>query len=118
MLMLLLGLGPLAAALPGSEDARLPACCRRLGAHHCAMAMRMMMQEADQQPSFNAPATCPNYPGATPAVVMSKHALIAIAAALPALHTSIALHTPSPDHVSHTPGNIHAVRGPPTTRLV
>jgi len=37
-LVLFFGLGPVAAALHAEEDAGLPACCRRHGAHHCAMA--------------------------------------------------------------------------------
>ena len=40
-LILNLWLGPLAAILPASDESRLPPCCRRHGAHHCAMAARM-----------------------------------------------------------------------------
>ena len=38
LLVLFFGLGPLTATLQGSDDSRLPACCRRNGAHHCVMA--------------------------------------------------------------------------------
>jgi hypothetical protein len=53
-----------ALALTQDSDARLPVCCRRHGAHHCAGNML--------HTSTNAPAAsaiCPNYPqpGATPA---------------------------------------------------
>ena len=41
-LILFFWLGPLETLLPGGEDARLPACCRRHGAHHCAMTLGAM----------------------------------------------------------------------------
>ena len=66
-LILFFGLGPLSAFVDGSEDAGLPACCRRHGAHHCAMYAQIMAMRAgrgiDPTPSFSAPPTCPLYPG-------------------------------------------------------
>jgi hypothetical protein len=68
-LVLFFSLGPLAATLEASDDARLPACCRRHGTHHCAMTARVaaMMTE-----STDARTTAP-------------HALTAAAVGLPAL---------------------------------
>jgi hypothetical protein len=67
LLALMFGLGPLSSTLPGAEDASLPACCRRDGAHHCAMAARMAAMiaavESDANTSVTAPTTCPYYPG-------------------------------------------------------
>ena len=37
LLVLLFGAGPLSFAFSASDDISLPACCRRHGAHHCAM---------------------------------------------------------------------------------
>jgi len=48
LLMVLFGAGPLSFAFSLSDDISLPACCRRLGAHHCAM---------DSQQPQNAPGT-------------------------------------------------------------
>ena len=67
-LILFFWLGPLAAMLPASDgDSRLPPCCRRHGAHHCAMSMRMaaLMSQATSggKPIFTAPLTCPYFPG-------------------------------------------------------
>lgn len=63
LLVLFFGLWPLAGALEDSGDARLPACCRRHGAHHCAMAMQMAAMWAQSStPSFSAPPTCPLFP--------------------------------------------------------
>ena len=66
ILVLFFGLGPLTATLQADEDVRLPACCRRHGAHHCAMAAAMGAQMAararNSQPALTAPSRCPLYP--------------------------------------------------------
>lgn len=47
-------------ALALSSDANLPACCRRNGAHHCAM---QMAQSESNDPAFTSvPERCPAYP--------------------------------------------------------
>jgi hypothetical protein len=86
-LILLFGLGPLAEALPANAESRLPACCRRHGAHHCAMAARMAAAQSlpGSAPVFAPPATCPNYPGTLAASTATIHALTAKAAGLPTL---------------------------------
>ena len=85
-LMLLLGFGPLAATLEASDDARLPACCRRLGAHHCAMPdalITSMARVESRTPIVTAPSHCPLYPGAALATLASPRALAASRAELP-----------------------------------
>jgi hypothetical protein len=66
-LILTFALGPLSALADGSEDANLPACCRRAGAHHCAMSVhRVAMRaeaESEKTTSVGVPSTCPQYPG-------------------------------------------------------
>jgi hypothetical protein len=88
-LALLFGLGPLAATLPGSDDARLPSCCRRNGAHHCDMSdatLARMMEAALGQVILSAPAHCPMYPGNVHALLPPGHAITSAEAAdLPAL---------------------------------
>jgi hypothetical protein len=77
LLILSFGLGPLAATLGASEDARLPACCRRHGAHHCAMSMGMaatMAEASSGETMVRPPLTCSNFPGAT-AAIRGPHAL-------------------------------------------
>jgi hypothetical protein len=46
--------------LPGVDESQLPFCCRRHGAHHCAM------DAPAQSPglAFKAPSRCPQFPGA------------------------------------------------------
>jgi hypothetical protein len=117
LLILVFGLGPLSATLQASEDASLPACCRRNGAHHCAMAAQVAAMgghsSPDPRPAFTVPLTCPYYPGARPLLVTAVHALAANASPVPGLRArsfapaagrALALSSPSRNH----PG-----RGPP-----
>jgi hypothetical protein len=66
LLVLIFLLGPLATLPAASEDASLPACCRRNGEHHCAMAMQGMAAAtpvpAGASPVLQAPLQCPYYP--------------------------------------------------------
>ena len=79
LLILFFGLGPLSAFVDSSEDAGLPACCRRHGAHHCAMYAEIMAMRAgrgiDPTPSFSASPTCPLYHGPTFSILIPAHAL-------------------------------------------
>jgi hypothetical protein len=63
-LILLLWMPALAALLPGSEDMRLPFCCRREGAHHCAMDLA---DHGTSAPAIKAPSRCSQFPVALPA---------------------------------------------------
>ena len=85
-LILFFWLGPLSALLPASEDARLPACCRRHGAHHCAMAMQtaaMLAEDASGKHIVTAPSTCPAYPGSTAATTTPPQAMAAALLSFP-----------------------------------
>jgi hypothetical protein len=89
LLLLFFGLGPLAATLQaGNEETRLPACCRRLGAHHCATQMDMgaaITGSASGKIVLKAPSTCPKFPSSTPATTSAPQALLASSPSLPAL---------------------------------
>ena len=117
-LILFFGLGPLSALLKGSDDAYLPACCRRHGAHHCAMSEQMAAMRArlalDPRPALSAPKTCPLYQGLSFGILAPAHALAAKEAEMragfagrfaPALIDTIACLRPS---------LTHAGRGPPS----
>jgi hypothetical protein len=120
LLILFFGLGPL-SVLIDSEDANLPLCCRRLGAHHCAMAMRMaaMMREAapGKMPLVEAPLTCPEYPGAAAWFVAPAPALTVAAAGLPLMPEQARIALADYAAPEATPASIHAGRGPPATNL-
>jgi hypothetical protein len=66
LLVLIFSLGPLATLSAASEDASLPACCRRNGEHHCAMSMQGMADAtavADgAAPILKLPPRCPYFP--------------------------------------------------------
>ncbi|MGD0522435.1 MAG: hypothetical protein ABSA48_14350 [Terracidiphilus sp.] len=119
-LILFFWLGPLAAILPVSDESRLPPCCRRHGAHHCAMSMRMAAmkaQAASGKPFFTAPATCPLFPGYTAAPVSTIPALAASPARLPVLLAQP--HSPAAGRAAARLRQVRtrAGRGPPVTIL-
>ena len=76
-LTLFFAIGPLTALFGDTDDTRLPACCRRHGAHHCAMSETAMGKVllAGSQPAVTAPAHCPLYPQGTPATSSATQAL-------------------------------------------
>lgn len=119
LMILFFGLGPLAATLSASDDARLPFCCRRHGAHHCGMSPQVadIVSIAEPgTPSVKAPATCPYFPGYT----VASNTTLAMAptpASLPALvaepHSPAAARTAA--RISQI--RIRANRGPPVSPL-
>lgn len=117
-LVLFFGLGPLSAVSQSSDESRLPPCCRRHGAHHCAMSdamMARMVQAASGTPAFSAPAHCPFYPGAAAAAISKARALVAPATALPVLLAQF--HTPAAGPAAARTGQFRtqAGRSPPPT---
>ena len=123
MLLLFFALGPLTALLPANDDPRLPACCRRNGAHHCAMSTQMLVammarMEKDTAPGFSAPTTCPNYPVSLLALLAPDAALAAKQLSLPILH--VRAHEPAAGNkvVLEDSIRLHAGRGPPHDHLI
>jgi hypothetical protein len=121
-LILFFGFGPLSVFID-SEDANLPACCRRHGAHHCAMAMRMAAQMASmmrdaasgKMPMVSVPMTCPEFPGTAALFTAPGPALTVAAAGLPVLRTQARVALADNAAPEATPARTHAGRGPPTT---
>ncbi len=119
-LVLLFGLGPLSATLDISDDARLPPCCRRHGAHHCAMsdaAPARALQVASGTPTLAAPAHCPFFPGDAIAILAPVHALASSPASLPVF---LALaHAADEDQIAarRSQFRTHAGRDPPLPLL-
>lgn len=80
LLILFFALGLLPGLLEATEDSRLPACCRRHGAHHCALSeepQAALEQATRSTPAFTASATCPSFPGFALAFSTPSHALAA-----------------------------------------
>ncbi len=88
LMVLFFALGPLQGVLGASDDSRLPACCRRNGAHHCEMNAEMMaaMQRIyGSTPAFAAPSTCPMFPGLGAGYTTLPHSVMPTLAGLPIL---------------------------------
>lgn len=112
-LVLLFSLAPLAATLEASGDASLPPCCRRHGAHHCAMYARWRAQMASGKPSVSAPYTCPLFPGFGPPTVASIDGLAAATVAQPALCAQALASRARRNALRPAPLRTRAGRGPP-----
>jgi hypothetical protein len=121
LLILMFGLWPLAEALPARSELRLPACCRRHGAHHCAMsaAMASMADQAtpSSTPVLTAPSHCPYYPGSMTASTTPAYAMFASATALPVLFAQDHFPAASDAAARQSQIHTHAGRGPPTSLL-
>jgi len=115
-LILFFWLGPLAALVQGNDDPGLPACCRRHGAHHCAMAVMMAQAASGSTPVLNAPVTCPLYPGLRAAPATTAAALAALPVSLPVLLAQP--HSPAAGRGDARLSQIRtrAGRGPPSSK--
>ena len=116
-LILVFGFGSLSAAIPGSEDANLPACCRRHGVHRCAMTATTVAGESGSTsgsaPVVSAPLTCPNFPGLSAMFATPAAALAASATSTPAAKSQAFLAAAIGSAASSGPGSAYAGRGPP-----
>lgn len=119
-LILFFGFGPLTATLSASDEANLPACCRRNGAHHCAMSMAMrawMVRSELRTPGFTAPAHCPFYPRTSSTATAPAHALAVILKANSAL-TELPVDAVPYCAAIHAPYRLAlSVRGPPASAI-
>jgi len=116
-LILMFGLGPLSSLIDGSEDANLPACCRRHGAHHCVVAAMARQAQSGKTPMVSSPMTCPSYPGAIALLSTPAQALAAASRTVETLfafaYVQVATHTSG----LSKPAQSHAGRGPPASSL-
>jgi hypothetical protein len=117
LLVLLFGAGPLSFAFTANDETSLPACCRRHGAHHCAMDDQRA-QSLSGYIVLKARSRCPHYPQHATARI-SSHAAVFGAPAAPS-------RTAAQLTCSRVPANsfksIHlrtpALRGPPAAHLI
>lgn len=112
--IVLLGVFSFAMAVPivfADSDSQLPACCRRNGKHHCAMAGL----EPSSGPAFQAPlGHCPLYPAAG---TVSLHSDPVLAAAPQILFAAVvshpAYHAQTEAHYRASFSRSRQKRGPP-----
>ncbi len=121
ILVVFFGIGPLPASLGAGDDARLPACCRRHGAHHCAMSERtaeqMVRSDSGSTPFLSSPSQCPWYPDSSAANTSPVHALASHFANL--IASVIQRHALAALEAVRCNGLIctHPGRGPPSPSL-
>jgi hypothetical protein len=114
LLLALFSLSPVTPALLASDaDSKLPACCRRGGAHHCIM----MVVLPSSGPVVRA-APCPYFPGTK---VLSAPSRTGLPKASEAAF-AIAVRQPAPPvqaGIAHrlSPARAHHKRGPPSFPL-
>ena len=113
-LILLFWLPAIAALMPGSEDVRLPWCCRRQGAHHCAMDST---ESGVSGPAFRAPSHCPQFPAALPAAIAPAFVAAPAPAQWPALASGA--YAQVAEREAARAGRLRAQldRGPPVSAL-
>jgi hypothetical protein len=116
-LILLLWLPAFAALVPGTEDARLPFCCRRHGVHHCAMDAASAAAETASGPAVSAPSRCSHFPAALPATVSAAFVVYAAPANWTALVAGS--YSPAARREAARAGRLRAQldRGPPASPL-
>lgn len=113
-LILLFWAGPLAAILPGSAESRLPACCRRHGAHHCTMPGDPAAEQGDGSGQvFKAPSRCPQFPHAA-AFTFPTLAFAITSANLPSPLVQILSPRAIQASARLSQLRVHADRGPPS----
>lgn len=115
LLVLLFGAGPLSFAFNASDEASLPACCRRLGAHHCAMN-NQQAQDVAANAALKARSRCPQFPQHPDARTTSFGAALreyhAAAHEAGEVRRSVPARSPCSSIYLRTP----VLRGPPATR--
>jgi hypothetical protein len=116
-LILLFGLGPLSSLIDGSEDANLPACCRRHGAHHCVVAAMAAQAQSGKTLMVSAPMTCPSYPGTVALMSTPAQALAASSRTGEALLQFEYVQVAAQSSPLSKPAQSHAGRGPPAPGL-
>ena len=104
------------------DESRLPACCRRNGAHHCAMSEEMVSRIvaaiSGKTPTVGAPAHCPFYPTAQNATLTPIFVITPQPASLPAHSLTERISIACITRVSTAILGARAVRGPPASALV
>jgi len=113
LLILLFGAGPLSFAFAASDDASLPACCRRHGQHHCGMDSEQSPSADSHNAQLKAPSRCPQFPQHPSARTSSFAAISAPFTAPKHLRRDTATPEQSDTGVTSIHLRIPVLRGPP-----
>jgi len=102
----------IAPLFSAGSDANLPACCRRNGKHHCAMAAGAAQMPSPGR-SFQSGGTCPYYPGWFVTGVNSVAFLVSSAPALTPFIGRATVPYASRAVFAGARSRSHGKRGPP-----
>jgi hypothetical protein len=108
---------PLLAMTSGNDpESRLPACCRRAGAHHCTMSPEELDTVAHGQNVTTVRSTCPLFPHVT--LNLGSHTLAINTASAPSIHLRTTAMQTQQAEVSARVAEAGArhKRGPPAVR--
>jgi hypothetical protein len=106
-----------ALALAQGPESNLPACCRRNGAHHCAMAMRSNAMPASGTNLSALPQHCPAYPALVTPLRHVNLTAPAGPAAFAELVSNPAIRRQTEARACVSPDCARHKRGPPSTLL-
>ena len=119
LLILQFWMGPLAAVLPVKAESSLPACCRRHGAHHCALSAEMaaagLQSSPGTSPVVAAPSHCSSYPSSFIASTERVQALTPSPARIPSPRTKTLSLSAIPLAARQSTLRTRANRGPPSS---
>jgi len=140
LMMMVLGLGPTITAVPASalasgivaalhgghssgiDESLLPACCRRNGKHHCALAAqaasRASQGTANRETSISANECCPCPPGSLLSTAPSIAAIVSTQADSVALASEYRPSNLLDADLQASARRSHPKRGPPTTQIL
>src|SRR3569833_4497779 len=116
LLMLLFGAGPLSFAFNLSDDLSLPACCRRHGAHHCAMDSHGS-QKASRDSTLKARSRCREYPQQPDAKTSSYEAISLPNDVIAHVVGKLKCSDPADTDLANVHLRTPALRGPPANSL-
>src|SRR5579863_673680 len=114
LLAMIFGFSPVAPGLLAKDSPDVPACCRRLGAHHCAFLAQLPLGPAIK-------GVCSEY-GRSPAVLAPPESIkTAVLKASPAVVAAVVSHpstaTQTPSRYCFSFNRSHYKRGPPNPSL-
>ncbi|HXP83730.1 MAG TPA: hypothetical protein VN841_03375 [Bryobacteraceae bacterium] len=100
-------------ALFAYTDSNLPACCRRLGQHHCSMPGGALGSAQTSGPAFQ-PVLCASFPGALAPPVSAKAGLLKFPGGVTGpIAAHAAVRTASGVRYEAKTRDSHSERGPP-----
>jgi hypothetical protein len=110
------GVAPLFALSLGDVESKLPACCRRNGAHHCNT--QVAFHSGSETTLSSQPMHCPTFPSVVPTGLESSYVLTSVSSFQPALKATLSAGAITAGAPRKSMGLSRMTRGPPATSLL